>query len=572
MDASVRQRIYDHLAAIYSDLPGEQINELCGQVESLIQRHQPRQTAPAQRWSEQTALVISYADSIQAPDRPSLQALDECFQQYFAPEFTTLHVLPFCTASSDDGFSVVHYRQIPPEYGDWSDIRRLASHTQLMGDVVLNHCSQHSHWFQAFLAGEPAYQNYFFEPGPDFDISQVVRPRPQPVLQTYADGREVWATFSADQVDLNYREPAVLLAMLDTVLFYLDQGVRLFRLDAVAFLWKQSGTGCINLPETHEVIRLIRTLTDAVASDAVIITETNLPNQENLSYFGNGNEAHWVYNFSLPPLACYSLLTGDSAPLRRWAMSLPPAWNDMTYLNFLASHDGIGLRPTEGLLTDEQFQGFVGQLQANGAHISMRTKPDGEQAPYEANITLYSALERCEQDPEGQYAFERFIAAHAIMFAVEGVPAVYINSLLGARNWDEGVSSSGIPRRINREKFQLDAVAQAFDDPESHPGRVLRALRHLLAVRTASPAFHPNATQFTLQLPPAFFGLWRQSLDRRSNLFAITNVTAEHQSLPLSALNIITGQTWHDALTGERICDTDSQLVFAPYQSRWVGV
>src|SRR5690606_35016656 len=108
---------------------------------------------------------------------------------------------------------------------------------------------------------------------------------------------------SADQVDLNFKNPAVLLATTRALLFYVEHGAKFIRLDAIAYLWKEIGTPCIHLPQTHQVIQLMRAVLDEVAPDVRLITETNVPHPDNISYFGAGtNEAQLVYNFALPPL------------------------------------------------------------------------------------------------------------------------------------------------------------------------------------------------------------------------------------------------------------------------------
>ena len=573
MDLTVtKEKLQLHLERIYPDLAQVRQQQMIEHLLTRLSALRLPEQVPA-RWDHSTAIVISYADTVQGQGT-SLPELEGFFERHLSEAFDSLHLLPFFTTSGDDGFSVIDYRQIPSEFGDWSDIQRMSKHIRVMGDLVLNHCSQQSQWFQGFLAGDSQYQTYFFEPGLDFDVSHVVRPRPQSVVQEYISPqgvRRVWATFSQDQVDLNYQNPDVLMAMLDVAMDYWAHGIDLLRLDAVAFLWKSSGSECINLPQTHEVVRLLRTLSDAIGRGSVIITETNLPNLENLSYFGNGNEAHWVYNFPLPPLTVYSLLFGDASPLRQWAMSLPPALPGMTYLNFLASHDGIGLRPTEGLLSDDEFNGFVSQIHDNGGLISYRAQPDGSQTPYEANITLFSALSKTTTDTTGQFAYARFMAAHAIMMAIEGVPAIYFHSLIGATNDLEGVEASGMNRRINREKFEVESLEAILADEASHASRILQGIKALLAVRQSTPAFHPNATQFTLQLPSTFFGVWRQSMDRRDNLFALTNMTEQTRYLSLGQLNLVVGDTWQDLLSDEHLVQGQTELEFAPYQTRWVA-
>ena len=283
-------------------------------------------------------------------------------------------------------------------------------------------------------------------------------------------------------------------------------------------MWKETGTTCLNLRQTHAIIQLIRYIVDIYDDETVIVTETNLPNQENLSYFGNGNEAHWIYNFSLPPLILYSLLFSDSSILRRWSMRMPPALSGTSYLNFLSSHDGFGMRPTEGLLDEAQRQRLLDRLEANGSLFSRRVKADGTKSVYEANTTLFSALCKTD-DPAGTLSSARFVAAYALMFGLEGIPAIYINSLISAQNDIDGVAQSGMKRRINRQKFAKDWLDDRLSDPISRESFGLVKLKELLIIRKQQPAFHPNATQFTLQLRSELFGVWRQSQDRKQSIF-----------------------------------------------------
>ncbi len=154
-----------------------------------------------------------------------------------------------------------------------------------MGDLVVNHCSSRSIWFENYKQCKHPGKDYFVTVDDDFDISNVVRPRTSPLLrevETFEGKKKVWCTFSHDQVDLNYENPDLLWEMIKTIKLYLDYGVRIFRLDAVAFLWKESGTTSIHLKQTHEMVRLFRTLIEHHSEDAIIITETNVPNAENL--------------------------------------------------------------------------------------------------------------------------------------------------------------------------------------------------------------------------------------------------------------------------------------------------
>jgi sucrose phosphorylase len=400
-----------------------------------------------------------------------------------------------------------------------------------------------------------------------------VRPRSTPLLnkfQTKDGDRWVWCTFGPDQVDLDFGNPEVLLRFVEIVRYYLSKGCRVLRLDAVAFLWKEAGTPSLHEQRTHEIIKLLRTLIEFFDPSVMIITETNVPNRDNLTYFGNANEAHAIYNFSLPPLLIHTLLTGNCRHLKTWIMSMPPARSGTAYLNFIASHDGIGMRPADGLLTADEMTALLGTLTDFGGQISFRSGPQGTPHPYEANISLIDALAGTVDGPDG-YRIDRLRCAHTIMMALEGIPAIYIHSLLGTGNDLEGLSKTGHSRSINRRVLPRSLIESLLADPASTPSRVLRELTSLLRLRRAQKAFHPNAIQFTLHLGLAVFGVWRQSLDRRQDIFCISNVTRHRQTVPLENVNLVSTERWRDLIGGRRIRDGQRQIVLAPYQTVWLS-
>ena len=381
----------------------------------------------------------------------------------------------------------------------------------------------------------------------------------------------IWCTFSCDQADLNFKNPRVLQKLIEVIFWYIEMGVRVFRLDAVAFIWKNSGTTGLSAPQAHLIVRLLRILVDYVDQGIILITETNLPVHENLSYFGNGNEAHWIYNFTLPPLSIFTLMFGDATQIRKWSMGMPPAPPGTAYLNFLSSHDGIGLRPIEGVLTDQQLDQMVSQLEHNGSLFSWRNISQSEQKIYEANITLFDSLLRTPSDPSGEFKIQRYLAANCIMLGFEGVPAFYLNALFATGNDVEGVSKTGSNRAINRHKWSKTELENRLKSPDNIENLVFKSLDELISIRKCQPAFHPNATQFTLQLESCFFGIWRQSIDRCQSVFAITNVTHLEQSLGLSHLNLVFSDKWFDLISGDEITNSDSSLSFLPYQTYWIS-
>jgi sucrose phosphorylase len=568
------QRVAQHLASIYGDGQITPAHEDLAEELLAAMRLAPDLQSPVSyqnQWDQRDALVITYADSIVQEGEAPLVTLKHWMDLNAGGMLTGAHILPFYPWSSDDGFSVIDYLRVDERLGTWDQVLAMGAKYDLMADLVINHCSGESQWFRNFLEGKDPGSDYFVTASYDDDLSLVVRPRTSPLLRdvdTPSGPKKVWCTFSHDQVDLNFKNPEVLKRMVEVVRHYLDNGVRIFRLDAVAFLWKESGTTCLNLRQTHEIVRLLRTLVEHARHDAMLITETNIPNQQNLSYFGNGNEAHCIYNFSLPPLLVNTLVTGDCAHLKQWMMSMPPTLDGTAYFNFIASHDGIGLRPAEGLLSDEELQVLINTMRRFGGHVSYRALEGGEQKPYEVNISLFDALQGTVDGPD-EHAVARFICAHAIMLGLEGIPGIYVHSLFGTRNDYVRVERTGHKRAINRRQWRYEELQALLDDETTHHSQVFRGIKDLLAVRQCQAAFHPNATQFTLHLGNALFGYWRQSADRRQSIFCISNVSRENQVVYLSDLNLIEAQQWSDLISGED-CSTN-ELHLEPYRTVWIS-
>jgi sucrose phosphorylase len=524
-------------------------------------------------WSERDAVLITYGNSIQDGAHKPLDLLHDFLLRHMKGVVNGVHILPFFPFTSDDGFAVTDYRAVNPQLGDWSDIRRIAGDFHLMSDLVLNHVSSQGPWFNAYRQGQPPYDRFFFEASPGDDLSAVVRPRTTPLLQeveTSNGPRHVWCTFSHDQIDLDFRNPEVLLEMLRIIRLHVDQGVRILRLDAVAFLWKEGGTPSIHMPQTHAIVQLMRLLADYATETLVLLTETNVPKAENLSYFGNRNEAHAVYNFPLPPLILHAMMSGTARYLHRWQAAMPPAQLGCAYLNFTASHDGIGMRPAEGVLPPDQKAQVIDTVRRIGGLVSMRATPDGGEEPYELNCSWFAAM-RATFDGEDDHHMARFLCSQTIVMSLEGIPAFYIHSMLATHNDHGAVDRRGMNRAINRHRWDYPSLLARLDDPASDQSRALRGLSALLAIRAQQPAFHPNATQFTLRLDERLFGIWRQSLDRHQSVFAIHNVSADTVTVSPGEINLIEGDDWTDLITGEHIDPGGTDIPFAPYQCRWIA-
>ncbi len=537
---------------------------------------------PEQRLTERDVILITYGDQLQTEHQHPLKTLHHWLQKHLKGIINTVHILPFYPYTSDDGFSVVDYRQVDPALGNWADVRALHADFRLMFDGVINHISASSAWFQGFLRGEAPYRDYFIVTDPTLDLSQVTRPRALPLLtrfQTSEGEKYLWTTFSTDQLDLNFQNPDVFLNIAELLLFYVSQGADLIRLDAIGYLWKEIGTSSIHLPQTHALVQVLRSVLDECAPNVLLITETNVPHRDNISYFGDGsNEAQMVYQFPLVPLVLNALHSANARHLMQWAAGLEKMSDTTTFFNFLASHDGIGVVPARNLLPEAAINGLVERTLAHGGQVSYKSNPDGTQSPYELNITYFDALSNPNDTTEpDEVKINRFMVSQAIMLAMQGVPGVYFHSLFGSHNWLEGLAQTGRARTINREKLNLADLEKQLADETSHTARVFGRYTDLIRLRTAQPAFHPNAVQGVIDLPDhaALFMLLRIAPDNTQQILAIHNVSDQSDTLsvPLASLGLRRQPSYSDLLTNQSYqpsANGNLSLEIAPYQVIWL--
>lgn len=567
IDEKFRERIRTHLARLYP----ERVERVADELIRRIDEAAGAVPSHPKNWDQTDHVLITYADQVTEPGRPPLETLREfLLDRGLGDLLSIVHILPFFPYSSDDGFSVIDYRRVDPALGDWDDVDAFRSDFDLMFDLVVNHCSRRSRWFQKYLAGEEPYASFFIEADPRQDLSQVTRPRNHPLLTPFEISRgtrHLWTTFSEDQIDLNFAEPAVLIEMIGVLLEYLERGARIIRLDAIAYLWKEPGTSCIHLPQTHEVVKLMRTVIDAVAPGAILLTETNVPHEENFSYFGRGDEAHVVYQFSLAPLILDALIARDAEVLNQWLAGLGETPPGTTVFNFTASHDGVGVRPLEGLMTAQRFDHFIDAVRRRGGHVSMKRNPDGSESPYELNVSYFDALADPDNpDPECQV--RGFLLGQALMLSLKGIPGIYFHSLVGSPSDHEGVRRTGRPRSINRKKFpreELDAILNQSNSPH---GRVLEGYRRLLAVRRGQPAFHPDAAQKILvaeQDPHSLVAFLRESAEPAQKLLVAANLG--ERPVPVDVERLVGGRPQRDLLSDEQ---PEATMILAPWQIAWL--
>lgn len=545
------------LERLYPGAGDEVGRQLVTMADRYAARLSRRVVAPL---THRTACLITYGDAIRRPGETPLHTLAGFLREHVQDVLSDVHLLPMFPWTSDDGFAVVDHRQVNPALGTWDDVTELADDHALMFDFVANHTSSSSPWFTGWLAGDPDCAHYV-QREEGFDVSRVTRPRTSPLFHPFPrpDGSTawVWTTFGEDQVDVDVRHPGTLLELTDVLLGYLDRGASAIRLDAIGFLWKESGTSCLHLPQTHAVIKLWRALVDHVAPGARLLTETNVPHAENISYFGDGtDEAHLVYQFALPPLVLHSFVSGSVRRLGEWAAGIGPVSATATWFNFLASHDGIGLRAIEGILDDDEREALVERTRAHGGRVSMASRPDGTSSVYELNLSYLDALCTPDEAHDPVVLSAKALSAHSILFAFLGVPAVYYHSFVGSPPDHEGMVTSRINRRINRAVLDADTLADELDhDPRRHA--VFSGLRHLLQVRSQQPAFSPFGTQQVEHWDDRVLAL-RRAAGTADELLCLANVSGDTVTLA--------GVVGHDVLTDSPV----APLTLGPWGYAWV--
>ncbi len=537
-------------------------------IRKLIETYRARITPRHYYLNQNDVILITYGDQVVRPGEEPLKTLKRFLDEHIKEEINTLHILPFYPYSSDDGFSVIDYKDVSPRMGAWEDIEALKEHYWLMFDGVINHISQYSYWFKSFLANDPAYKEFFIEVDPATDLSKVVRPRTTPLLHEFHDiegkVRYIWTTFSKDQVDLNYHNYRVLLAVLDALLFYVEKGASLIRLDAIAFVWKEIGTPCIHLPQTHELIQLMREVLHSVAPEIIIITETNVPHKENVSYFGNGSdEAQMVYNFALPPLIAHSIRVGNATVMREWARGLTLPSDRVCFFNFTASHDGVGLRPVSGLLSEEEIDALVQMVQERGGFVSYRATEEGVASPYELNASYIDIV----YDPKepNVVRVKKMMLSQAVALGMPGVPGIYFHSLVGSTSDIEGVKRTGVYRSINREKLNYDYLREEMQVSGGLRTMIYRSYKRLLSIRKRESAFHPYADFEIVESAPEFFVIRKINRETKEELLAVHNFSDRSilflmpPGTPLPAKELITDTQIED-----------EAVPCAPWQVLWI--
>ena len=548
------------------------INYIANKINEVKVKYRGLNKVEDTEWiSEKDTFLITYGDSLTKNDEKPLNVLNQFLNEKLKGYINNVHILPFFPWTSDDGFSVVDYREIDPSLGSWKDVQEISKKFNMMYDAVINHISAESDWFKGFLNDDMRYKDYFIVQDDVEELKLVTRPRTLPLLtefETKSGKKKVWTTFSEDQIDLNFKNEDLFVEIIDILLFYVEMGAKSIRLDAIGYMWKELGTNCIHQPKAHEIIKLWRDIFNEVAPNTILISETNVPHKDNISYFGNGyDEVKMVYQFPLPPLTLHTMQTGNSTRILDWLDGLKMVSDKTTFFNFLSSHDGIGVVPATGLLTQDEIDRMIEKVIEHGGKISYKNNSDGSSSPYEMNINYLEALSSPDLDIKKRCNV--LLSAVNILNSIIGVPAIYIHTILGSLNDYEGLAQTGRNRSINREKLDYDVVREELENKESLRNMVFYGIIKQIEARTSEKAFHPTANQKVVKIDDRIFSIIRSSGDEE--LLVINNISSDIIELEyLKILELFSNKKdiLIEIINKKEI--KDNKIVLNPYEYMWL--
>jgi amylosucrase len=487
---------------------------------------QAREEHPLWFQSNQVLGGVCYVDLF-AGDLEGLRSKVPYFQEL---GLSYLHLMPFFKrpeGESDGGYAVSSYREVHPPLGTMDQLASLARDLRaagisLVADLVFNHTSDEHTWALRARAGEPdfqemyylfpdrtmpaAYERYLREIFPEEHLG-AFSPLPLGRVPERVEGlgvRWVWTTFHHYQWDLNYANPAVFNRMAEEMLFLANQGVEILRLDAVAFIWKQLGTNCENLPQAHTLIQAFNALT-RIAAPALLFKSEAIVHPDEVVKYISPQECQLSYNPLLMALLWNSLATRKvrllaQALATRFKLDPGTAW-----VNYVRCHDDIGWTFSD---EDAARLGVNGNDHRHFLNEFYRGRFPGSFArglPFQENLKTgdcrisgtcasLAGLEKAlsEEGPhEVELAIRRIALIHAILMTVGGIPLIYLGDEIGMLN-DYSYRDHPQHKRDSRWAHRFPADWEAYtrrNDPNTVEGRVFQSLKEVIALRKEHPVF-----------------------------------------------------------------------------------
>ncbi len=526
------------LREIYPKHSEEEINFVWSQLLQILEKYrdiESRNEAVIDSiWDSSSVVLITYPDSIYRKGEPTLKTLNEFVDKNLGNLSSIIHILPFLPSTSDGGFAVSNYENIDEIFGTWDDLKDLSANHKIMADLVLNHVSSSHPWVQQFIKCSEPGSSYIVTSEKSNVWDNVIRPRSSSLftrIKTKEGFKDVWTTFGPDQIDVDWKNPNLLLEYLRLLVRYIECGAFWIRLDAIAFIWKEANTTCLHMEQVHKIVKVLNKFLKLINSYGVLITETNVPEKENLSYIVKGDEANIAYNFTLPPLLLESILTSQADLINDWLSNWTELPKHTSLLNFTSSHDGIGLRALEGIMDQTRIHNLLVESEKRGGLISHRRMTDGEDQPYELNISWWSAMSNAKGNSVN-LQFERFYLSQIFVLSLKGVPAFYLPAILASSNDLDTFRKTGQRRDLNREKFEANRLTELLTNSNCPASKNISYLSHAISVRSKLKAFHPESPMKCLSSKVENHIIIQRGLNNEK-VYAIYNMTEKDLKIPI---------------------------------------
>ncbi len=528
-----------------------------------------------------------------------LQGLRKKIPYFKQLGLTYLHLMPLFLApegENDGGYAVSSYQQVDPKLGTMEELAALAAELRQNGislvlDFVFNHTSDEHEWAKHAIAGDPEYRDFYFI-FPDRSMPDAyertlreIFPDQRPGSFTYrADINSwVWTTFNSFQWDLNYSNPAVFNHMSEEMLFLANQGAEILRLDALAFIWKQMGTNCENLPEAHLLVQAFNSMARIAAPSLLFKSEAIVHPDEVIKYIG-ADECQLSYNPLLMALLWESLATRDVKLLKLSMRARFKIGECCAWVNYVRSHDDIGWTFDDNAASQLGINGYghrqflnnfyTGRFENSFARgLPFQENPKTGDARISGTTASLTGLEKALRDnnpEEIELARKRILLLYSVAFSIGGVPLIYLGDEAGTLNnyaFRADPSKAGDSRWVHRPATDWKRVSLATEGsgPEGH---LHKGFHHLVELRKSCSAFAGNSMEVIEPGNPHVFGYARHHQDSR--VLILANFSEEPQTIAANQIRLYgLSYTFKDLVTGTTLTLDDS-FVIEPYRFLWL--
>lgn len=518
---------------------------------------------------------------------------------------TYLHLMPLFAVrpgDNDGGYAISNYRSVDPRIGTLTDLRDLATEMREAGiclvlDFVFNHTADDHDWALEAQSKNTEYQNFYYI-FPDRSLPDQYEHTLREIFPTVRRGNFtwddrtqawVWTTFNSFQWDLNYRNPAVFRAMLEEMLFIADTGIDFLRLDAVAFIWKQLGTNCENLPQAHLIIQAFNAAV-RIASPALAFKSEAIVHPDQVVEYISPNECQLSYNPTLMALLWESIATRETKLLRQSLNHRHRLEDGTTWVNYLRCHDDIGWSFDDGDAQAVGINPFEHRKFLNAFYTGQFDGSFARGVPFQHNVDtgdmrisgtlaslagLEQAIER-EDDYLKEMAIRRMNLLHGVVASIGGIPLLYLGEewgLLNDYDFVKDPAKAGDSRWVHRPKMRWEFV-EHLRETMSEGGeasirvRIYRSLQRLIAVRKSQPAFRGVGMKLVDCNNPHLLGYLRHFEGDR--IIVVANFSDNDQSLDGNLLRTVGfGRFFEDVISNEEVT-TSGPIHLPAYKLLWL--